>query len=164
MAAGPKRPGISVGCALPLAGERAVVERSAPSGSASGTLRVEWQCDRYARVRSGPSGSAGHTAKWRRAYRCGTLRVEWQYDRRARVRSGPSGSAGHTAKWRRAYRNGTLRVEWQCDRYVRGRVAVRITLPLAGERTGVERSVPSGSATGMLRGSLAAHVGVCSRS
>ena len=165
-----------------------MVERSGPSGSASGTLRVEWQCDRRARVRSGPSGSAGHTAKWRRAYRNGTLRVEWQCDRyarvrsgpsgsasgtlraewqcdrRARVRSGPSGSAGHTAKWRRAYRNGTLRVEWQCDRYVRGRVAVRITLPLAGERTGVERSVPSGSATGMLRGSLAAHVGVCSRS
>ena len=177
-----------------------------PSGSASGTLRVEWQCDRRARVRSGPSGSAGHTAKWRRAYRCGTLRVEWQCDRYARarvavritlplagertvversvpsgsasgtlrvewqcdryarVRSGPSGSAGHTAKWRRAYRCGTLRVEWQYDRYVRARVAVRITLPLAGERTGVERSVPSGSATGMLRGSLAAHVGVCSRS
>ena len=64
---------------------------------------------------------------------------------------GPSGSAGHTAKWRRAHHNGTLKVEWQCDRYARGRVAVRITLPLAGERTEVERSGPSGSATGALR-------------
>ena len=180
--------------------------RSGSSGSATGTFSAEWQCDRCARVRSVPSGSAGHTAKWRRACRngtlgaewqcdshchssvnvrglsvqarvavrqarsgpsgsaSGTLRVEWQCDRYARVRSGPSGSAGHTAKWRRAYRCGTLRVEWQCDRYVRARVAVRITLPLAGERAGVERSVPSGSATGMLRGSLAAHAGVCSRS
>ena len=81
----------------------------------------------------------------------GALRPEWQCDGCARVRSGPSGSADHTAKWRRAYRNGTLRPEWQCDRYARGRVAVRITLPLAGERTEVERSGPSGSATGALR-------------
>ena len=49
----------------------------------------------------------------------------------------PSGSA-----------SGTLRPEWQCDGYARDRVAVRITLPLAGERTEAERSGPSGSATG----------------
>ena len=138
--------------------------RSGSSGSATGTpgyaqARVAVQVtlpsgvERTVAVRSGPSGSAS-----------GTLRVEWQCDRYARVRSGPSGSAGHTAKWRRAYRCGTLRVEWQCDRYARARVAVRITLPLAGERAGVERSGPSGSATGMLRGSLAAHAGACSRS
>ena len=162
---------VAVRITLPSGVERTVAVRSGSSGSTTGTFGVEWQCGSHCHslvnvrwwsvrarvavrpVRSGSSGSAS-----------GTLRVEWQCDRCARVRSGPSGSADHTAKWRRAYRNGTLRVEWQCDRYVRGRVAVRITLPLAGERTGVERSVPSGSATGMLRGSLAAHVGVCSRS
>ena len=162
---------MAVRITLPSGVERTATVRSGPSGSATGTFGAEWQCGSHChslvnvqgwsvqcrvavrQERSVLSGSAS-----------GTFRVEWQCDRRARVRSGPSGSAGHTAKWRRAYRNGTLRVEWQCDRYVRGRVAVRITLPLAGERTGVERSVPSGSATGMLRGSLAAHVGVCSRS
>ncbi len=40
-----------------------------------------------------------------------------------------------TATRRRAYRNGTIRAEWQCVRYARGRVAVRLTLPLRGERT-----------------------------
>ena len=155
---------VAVQVTLPSGVERAVTVRSGSSGSATGTFSAEWQCDRRTRVRSVPSGSAGHTAKWRRACRNGTLRAEWQCDRYARVRSDPSGSAGHTAKWRRACRNGTLRVEWQCDRYARGRVAVRITLPLAGERAGVERSGPSGSASGTLRGSLAAHAGVCSRS
>ena len=66
-----------------------------------GTLRAEWQCNRYAQgqvavhftlpldgertgpVRSGSSGSA-----------TGTLRVEWQCGSRQPVRSGPSGSAG----------------------------------------------------------------------
>ena len=135
-----------------------------PSGSAaytakwhrayqSGTLRPEWQCDRYARgrvavpptlpldvervgtVRSGPSGSA-----------IGTLRGEWQCHPHGTARSGPSGSVTHTATWHRAYQSGTLRGEWQCDRYARGRVAVLPTLPLDVERVGAIRSGPSGSA------------------
>ena len=137
-----------------------------------GTLRAEWQC---ARVRSGPSGSAGHTAKWRRAYRSGTLRPEWQCDWCARgrvavrpVRSDPSGSATGAFGYARSrvavrvtlpsgvertatVRSGPSGSAAGALGYARGRVAVRITLPLTGERAGVERSVPSGSATGTLR-------------
>ena len=137
-----------------------------------GTLRPEWQC---ARVRSGPSGSAGHTAKWRRAYRNGTLRPEWQRDGHARgrvavrpVRSDPSGSATGAFGYARSrvavrvtlpsgvertatVRSGPSGSAAGALGYARGRVAVRITLPLTGERAGVERSVPSGSATGTLR-------------
>ena len=56
------------------------------------------------------------------------------------VRSSASGSASLTATRHRAYRDGTIRGEWQCDRYARGRVAVHLTLPLGGERTG--RRIP----------------------
>ena len=51
-------------------------------------------------------------------------------------RLGPSGSVVLTAKRHRAYRIGTLEGEWQCERNAHGRVAVPLTLPLAGERTG----------------------------
>ena len=89
--------------------------------------------------RSGPSGSA-----------IGTLGSEWQCHPPEAARSGSSGSVAYTAKWHRAYRSGTFGVEWQCDRYDQGRVAVRLTLPLGGERVGVKRSGPSGSAIGTL--------------
>ena len=56
------------------------------------------------------------------------------------VRSSASGSVDLTATRHRAYRIGTPRGEWQCDRYARGRVAVRHSLPLGGERTG--RRIP----------------------
>ena len=56
------------------------------------------------------------------------------------VRSSASGSAPFTATRHRAYRIGTPRGEWQCVRYARGRVAVHLTLPLGGERTG--RRIP----------------------
>ena len=56
------------------------------------------------------------------------------------VRSSASGSVDPTATRHRAYRIGTIRGEWQCDRYARGRVAVRHSLPLGGERTG--RRIP----------------------
>ena len=69
--------------ALPLGGERVVVERSGPSGSAIGTLKGEWQCHPHEAARLGPSGSAAYTAKWHRTYRSGTLGVEWQCDRYA---------------------------------------------------------------------------------
>ncbi len=52
------------------------------------------------------------------------------------VRSSASGSVDPTATRHRAYRIGTPRGEWQCVRYARGRVAVRHSLPLGGERTG----------------------------
>ena len=51
-------------------------------------------------------------------------------------RLGASGSVVLTAKRHRAYRIGTLEGEWQCERNAHGRVAVLLTLPLAGERTG----------------------------
>ena len=123
---------------LPLDGERVGAVRSGPSGSAIGTLRLEWQCHPHGTARSGPSGSAIHTATWHRAYQSGTLRPEWQCDRYAQarvavpptlpldieragaVRSGPSGSAIHTGLHVQARvavpstRDCTFRPEWQC--------------------------------------------------
>ena len=78
-----RRGGFSEQRALPLGGERVVVERSGPSGSMIGTLGPEWQCHPHEAARSGASGSASHTAKWHRAYQSGTLGVEWQCDRYA---------------------------------------------------------------------------------
>ena len=119
----------SVAGALGYAQGRVAVRVTLPSG-----------VERTAAVRSGPSGSA-----------TGTLGAEWQCDRYAQTRVAV-----------RQVRPGTLEAEWQCgshcqvassvpQRYAQARVAVRITLPLTGERAGVERSVPSGSATGTLR-------------
>ena len=92
---------VAVPPSLPLGIERTVSVRSGASGSASGTFRVEWQCDSHC-----------HS-----------------------VVNVPD-SASHTATRHRAYRIGTIRGEWQCDQYARERVAVRLTLPLGGERTG----------------------------
>ena len=85
---------------LPLGGERTALVRSGPSGSASGTFVVEWQCVSH----------------------CHSV---------VSVLSG----APYTATRHRACRIGTFRGEWQCVRYDQGRVAVRLTLPLGGERT-----------------------------
>ena len=130
------------------------MERSGPSGSATGTLGVEWQCGRCAWVRSGPSGSATGAPGYARSrvavrrVRPGTLGAEWQCGSHCHlpvnvrrlnaqcrvavrpVRSDPSGSATGAPG------------------YARGRVAVRITLPSGIERTAAVRSGPSGSATG----------------
>ena len=64
-----------------------------PSGSASGTLRVEWQCDRYARVRSGPSGSATGTSGYAQARVAVQVTLPSGVERTVAVRSGSSGSA-----------------------------------------------------------------------
>ena len=92
------------------------------------TLRAEWQCHPHGTARSGPSGSAAHTATRRRAYQNGTLRPEWQCHPHGTARSGPSGSAAHTATRRRAYGLHAL------------------TLPLDVERTETVRSGPNGRA------------------
>ena len=108
---------VAVPPTLPLDVERVGAVRSGPTGSATGTLRAEWQCYPHGTARSGPSGSAIHTATWHRAYQSGTLGGEWQCDRYARgrvavpptlpldvervgaIRSGPSGSAGWGDLW-----------------------------------------------------------------
>ena len=94
---------VAVPVTLPLGGERTsphVHSRVAVKTHRSGTLGAEWQCKLTALVRSGPSGSAGHTATWRRAWEVGTLGAEWQCKSDVLVRLGPSGSAGHTAtRW-----------------------------------------------------------------
>ena len=107
--------------ALPLGGERTrryaqgrvAVQRTLPPG-----------VERTETVRSGPSGSAS-----------GALGGEWQCVSHCHSTVNVPRGASHTATRRRAYRNGTIRAEWQCVRYARGRVAVRLTLPLDGERT-----------------------------
>ena len=80
--------------------------------------QAKWQCRPRGAARSGPSGSATHTATRRRAYRNGTSRPEWQCRPRGAARSGPSGSAPYTATRRRTYGLHAL------------------TLPLDVERTG----------------------------
>ena len=80
--------------------------------------------ERTALVRSGASGSAS-----------GTFRGEWQCVSHCHSVVSVLSGAPYTATRRRAYRIGTIRVEWQCVRYDQGRVAVRLTLPLGGERT-----------------------------
>ena len=135
---------VAVSLTLPHGIERTKAVRSGPTGSAIGTLGVEWQCHLHGTARSSPSGSVTRTATWHRAYQSGTLRGKWQCDRYARgrvavpptppldvecvgaVRSVPSGSA-----------IGTLGVEWQCyphchstlnvwGQYAQARVAVRV--------------------------------------
>ena len=128
------------------------------------TLRVEWQCRPRGAARSGPSGSADHTATRRRAYRNGALRPEWQCRPHGTARSGPSGSADHTATRRRTYQDGALGPEWQCRPHGTARsgpsgsathTATRrrayglhtLTLPLDVERTETVRPGPNGRAT-----------------
>ena len=86
------------------------------------TLRAEWQCHPHGTARSGPSGSAAHTATRRRAYGLHALTLPLDVERTETVRPGPSGSVLHT------------------ELHAQGRVAVPTTLPLDVERTG---STPS---------------------
>ena len=72
--------------------------------------------ERTKTVRSGPSGSAAHTATRRRAYQDGTSRPEWQCLSHGTARSGPSGSATHTATRRRAYRQHALTLPLDVER------------------------------------------------
>ena len=144
---------MAVSLTLPHGIERTKAVRSGPTGSAIGTLGVEWQCHphchstlnvwgRYAQarlavrsVRSGASGSVIHTGPHVQARVAVSLTLPHGIERTKAVRSGPTGSA-----------IGTLGVEWQCHphchstlnvwgQYVQARVAVRSV-----------RSGPSGSA------------------
>ena len=78
---------VAVQSSLPLGIERTVSARSGASGSASGTFRVEWQCDSHCHSVVNVPDSASHTATWHRAYRIGTIRGEWQCDQYARERA-----------------------------------------------------------------------------
>ena len=57
------------------------------------TLRAEWQCHPHGTARSGPSGSAAHTATRRRAYGLHALTLPLDVERTETVRSGPNGRA-----------------------------------------------------------------------
>ena len=70
---------------LPLGGERVVVERSGPSGSAIGTSRPEWQCHPHEAAHSGPSGSAGRGDLWT----LWALRQRWDASGRGVLRISP---------------------------------------------------------------------------
>ena len=138
--------------ALPLGGERVVVERSGPSGSATHTrphaqgrvaarLTLPNGIERTKAVRSGSSGSAIGTLKgeWQYSLHChSTVNVRaWSVQARVAVRSvrsRVSGSVIHTRP------------------HAQGRVAARLTLPNGIERTKAVRSGPSGSAIGTLKG------------
>ena len=65
-----------------------------PSGSANGTLGPEWQCYPHGTARSGPSGSAAHTATRCRAYGAAPPTLPLDVERTKTVRSRPSGSVG----------------------------------------------------------------------
>ena len=91
-------------------------------------LTLPLDVERTKTVRSGPSGSADHTATRRRAYQDGAPRPEWKCHPHGTVRPGPSGSATHTATRRRAHGQHAL------------------TLPLDVERTDTVRPGPSGRA------------------
>jgi len=82
------------------------------------TLRPKWQCPLHCHSTSNARAARPHTATRRRAYRNGALRAKWQCRPRGAARSGPSGSANRTGL------------------HAQGRVAVPLTLPLDGERTG----------------------------
>ena len=103
---------VTVPPSLPLGIERTALAQSGSSGSASGTFRVEWQCDSHCHSVVSVLGGAPYTATRHRACRIGTFRGEWQCNQYAReraaarrtlplgieravsVRSGSSGSAG----------------------------------------------------------------------
>ena len=74
---------VAVRLTLPLDVERTVLERSGPSGSATGTLGGEWQCASHCHSGVSVPGSAPYTATRCRAYRVGTLGGEWQCGRDA---------------------------------------------------------------------------------
>ena len=112
---------VAVPPSLPLGIERTVSVRSGSSGSASGTIRVEWQCVRYVqgRVAVRLTLPLGGERAGRRAVHChSTSSVpHWYVQRRVAVRPvrpGVSGGAPYTATRRRACRIGTFRGEWQC--------------------------------------------------
>ena len=113
-----------------------------------GTLGAEWQCDRRARVRSVPSGSAGHTAKWRRACRNGTLRVEWQCGSHCHSLVNVQGLSVQCRVAVRPVCSGPSGSATGAPGYAQARVAVQVTLPSGVERTVAVRSGSSGSATG----------------
>ena len=69
---------VAVRHTLPLDVERTVLERSGPSGSATGTLGGEWQCIPHCHSAVNVPGGASHTATRCRAYRIGAPRDEWQ--------------------------------------------------------------------------------------
>ena len=74
---------VAVRPTLPLGGERTVLERSGPSGSATGTLGGEWQCAVHCHSGVSVPDRAPYTATRCRAYRVGTLGGEWQCGRNA---------------------------------------------------------------------------------
>ena len=90
---------VAVPPSLPLGIERTVSVRSGSSGSASGTFRVEWQCDSHCHSVVSVLGGAPYTATRRRACRIGTFRGEWQCwpgrtpnpQPSCRLESGPTG-------------------------------------------------------------------------
>ncbi len=94
---------VAVHFTLPLDGERTGPVRSGPSGSATGTFGVEWQCGSRQLVRSGSSGSATHGNRYVQGRVAVHFTLPLGIERADAVRSGSSGSA-----------TGTLRVEWQC--------------------------------------------------
>ena len=122
---------VAVRHTLPLDVERTVLERSGPSGSATGTFRGEWQCAPHCHSGVSVPGRAPYTATRCRAYRVGTLGAEWQCDRNAR---------GRVAV--RPERSGA---EWQCDRDTRMALLASDGVSLFGfalPRAGAARHAP----------------------
>ena len=107
---------------LPLGIERTVSVRSEPSGSASGTFGVEWQCVSHCHSGVSVPGSAPYTATRHRAYRIGTFGVEWQcWPERTpnpqpsrRLESGPTGQmrSGNRPPGRRGSRQSPQASVW----------------------------------------------------
>ena len=156
---------------LPLGGERTVLERSGPSGSATGTLGGEWQCDRDAggRVavrltlplggeRTGRSSVHCHSmssvpcwnARGRVAVRL-TLPLGGERTRQSPVHCHSMSSVPH---WNARGRVAVRPERWGASgsashTATRGRAyrAARRTLPLDAERTVLERWGASGSAS-----------------
>ena len=77
---------VAVPPSLPLGIERTALAQSGSSGSASGTFRVEWQCDSHCHSVVSVLGGAPYTATRHRACRIGTFRGEWQCNQYARER------------------------------------------------------------------------------
>ncbi len=107
---------VAVPPSLPLGIERAVSVRSGVSGSASGTFRVEWQCDSHCHSVVSVLGGAPYTATRHRACRIGTFRGEWQCNQYARERAAPG-----SERQRAVHCHSASSVPYW---YVQGRVAV----------------------------------------